>query len=210
MRRHNQRLYRTARSILHHDADAEEAVQDAYLRAFTHQHDHLGRASLSTWLTRIVINEALGRLRRRRTVESLDELTEAATLEAMMGDSFPARRSEGGPEETVARAEMRSIIERAIDELPTAFRVVVVLRAVEQLSTEEAAQILGLPAATVRSRFHRGRQRLRHTLSRQVSSILPEIFAFDGKRCDRIIAAVLARLARRPQPIVKPNQENEP
>lgn len=209
MRRYNRRLFRTARSILRHDAEAEDAVQEAYLRAFTHRDDYRGIASLGTWLTRIVINEALTRLRRRRTVESLDELVEAMMPETTMVEPFPTT-DEPNPEEIVARTETRRIVERAIDELPAAFRIVFVLRAVEQMSTEETAQALDIPAATVRSRFHRGRQRLRHSLSRHMSSVLPEVFAFDGERCDRIIAAVLARLAVRPQPIVDHNQEKEP
>lgn len=194
MRQYNRRLFRTARSILRNDADAEEAVQEAYLRAFTHLAEHAGTASLGTWLTRILINEALGRLRRQRTVESLDELAETAALEATMMDSPEHLEPEQSPEDLAAGTEMRRLIEQAIDKLPPTFRVVFMLRAVEQMSTDETAQVLGIPPETVRSRFHRGKQQLRSSLSRHFSSALPDAFAFDGERCDRVVAAVLARI----------------
>ncbi len=210
MRRHNRRLYRTARAILRDGAEAEDVVQEAYLRAFSHLDEYAGAASLSTWLTRIVVNEALGRLRRTNSVESLEELAETARLESMMTDSFPARDAEDSPENRAAWAEMRRLVEQAIDELPAAFRVVFVLRAVEQMSTEETAESLGIPAETVRSRFHRGRGRLRQALSERVLSALPESFAFDGERCDRMVAAVLARLAGPRPPLPHSSKESEP
>ncbi len=194
MRSHNRRLYRTARGILGDDAEAEEAVQEAYLRAFVGLDAHLGAASLTTWLTRIVVNEALGRLRRRRPAASLDAMTATAVQETMMANRFPPRDA-ATPEDAAARAELRRGLERAIDALPPEFRTVFMMRAVEQMSTDETAEALGIPPETVRSRYHRGRGRLRRALTRQLAAALPDAFAFDGARCDRIVAAVLAAAA---------------
>ena len=192
MRRHNRLLFRTARSILKSDAETEDALQEAYLRAWHALGSFRAEAKLSTWLVRIVVNEALGRLRRRSAqVIPLDTALDAEGLhvEAWMEDD-PDRQ----PERIAMRGEIRRLMEARIDLLPDAFRSVFMLRAVEELSVEEVAQALDLPEATVRTRFFRARGLLREGLSRDVDLALGDAFSFDGDRCDRIVASVLARL----------------
>ena len=193
MRRHNQLLYRTARSILKSDDETEDALQEAYLQAWRAIGSFRADARLSTWLVRIVINQALGRLRRRGAqvipLEAAMESNDPDTREALEDD--PDR----GPERAAMRAELRRLIEDRIDRLPDAFRVVFVLRAVEEMSVEEVAVALEMPEATVRTRFFRARSLLREGLSCDVDVALDDAFAFAGARCDRIVAGVLARLA---------------
>ncbi|NRF71291.1 RNA polymerase sigma factor [Aquincola sp. S2] len=193
MRRHNRLLFRTARSILKNDAEAEDALQEAYLRAWRALATYRCESKLSTWLVRIVINEALGRLRRRSSAQviPLDTAMESAdpdTQQSMQDD--PAQR----PEHVAMRTQIRRLIEARIDRLPEAFRTVFMLRAVEELSVEEVSTALQLPEATVRTRYFRARGLLREGLSRDVDLAISEAFSFDGARCDRIVAAVLARL----------------
>lgn len=194
MRRHNQTLYRTARSILKDDAEAEDAVQEAYLSACRAIGGFREQARLSTWLVRIVVNEALGRLRkRRRSAEIIrfggDSQSSEQGSEVDMNQAAPEQ-----PDQGALRAEVRRLLEAKIDELPDAFRAVFVLRAIEELSVEEAALALDIPEATVRSRFFRARGLLRESLAREIDFALEDVFAFAGGRCDRIVAAVLARL----------------
>lgn len=189
MRRNNQRLYRLARGILRDDAEAEEVVQESYVRAFTHLDGFKGEASLATWLARIVLNEALGRLRRRRPTVDIDDITE--TLAA--GEHGTAA-AEPSPEQAMARLEVRRAIEKAVDELPAAFRSVFMLRAIEQMSTEETASCLGIPGETVKTRLHRANKQLRQALTTQFGAVLDGAFPFLGARCDRLIATVLERL----------------
>ncbi len=194
MRRHNQILYRTARSILKDDAEAEDAVQDAYLRAYRAIGEFRGDAKLSTWLVRIVANEAIGRLRKnRRSAEiiQLDDEIESVNegAEESMHVKAPDR-----PEDAALRAETRHLLETKIDGLPDAFRAVFVLRALEELSVEETAAALEIPEATVRTRFFRARSLLREALSKEIDLAYGDAFSFDGARCDRIVAAVLAKL----------------
>lgn len=198
MRRHNQRLFRTARSILHDDAEAQDAVQDAWLHAWRAIGQYRGEASLATWLTRIVVNEAIARARkagRRAQVTPLygDDLPRPLPLpesgEAPMDTGEPDT-----PERGAMRQEARALLEQALDLLPEAFRTVFMLRAVEEMSGEEVAACLGIPEATVRSRFFRARAMLRAALEREFDYALEEAFGFAGERCDRIVAAVLARL----------------
>lgn len=192
MRRHNRLLFRTARSILRSDADTEDALQEAYLRAWHALKSFRAEARLSTWLVRIVVNEALGRLRRRSAVViPLDTTLDDPVLDAEDGMHDDPDRQ---PERIAMRAEMRRLMEARIDRLPEAFRSVFVLRAVEELSVEEVAAALDLPEATVRTRFFRARGLLREGLSRDVDLALGDAFSFAGERCDRIVAAVLARL----------------
>lgn len=192
MRRHNRLLFRTARSILKSDAEAEDALQEAYLRAWRSLGSFRSEARLSTWLVRIVINESLGRLRRRSAqVIPLDvamESTDPDMQDSMHDD--PELR----PDAAAMRAEVRSLLEARIDTLPEAFRTVFMLRAVQELSVEEVATALDLPEATVRTRYFRARGLLREGLSRDVDLAIGDAFSFDGARCDRIVAAVLARL----------------
>ena len=193
MRPHNRLLFRTARSILKDDAEAEDALQDAYLRAWRALRAFRAESKVATWLVRIVINEALGRLRRSGAkVIPLDPAMESSGLdrEASMEDD-PDRR----PEHETLRAEMRRLIEARIDLLPDAFRIVFMLRAVEDLSVEEVAATLQLPESTVRTRFFRARGLLREGLSRDVDLATGDAFAFAGARCDRIVAAVMTKLA---------------
>ena len=192
MRRHNRLLFRTARSILKNDAETEDALQEAYLRAWRALASFRADAKLSTWLVRIVVNEALGRLRRRGAlVIPLDAAVDAddPAPEAWMADD-PDRQ----PDRIAMRGEMRRLMEARIDRLPDAFRSVFMLRAVEELSVEEVALALDLPEATVRTRFFRARGLLREGLSRDVDLAIGDAFAFAGVRCDRIVAQVMARL----------------
>lgn len=193
MRCNNQRLYRLARGILNDEGEAEEAVQEGYLRAFTHLDSFKGEASLATWLARIVVNEALGRRRRQRP--SVD----VADLEHLPadGDSALAAPTATSPEQIAARREIRRTIERAVDALPDPFRFVFVMRAVEQLSTRETARCLGIPEETVKTRLHRANKALREALSDEFAAIWDDAFPFAGARCDLIVARTLAGLARR-------------
>ena len=193
MRRHNRLLFRTARSILKSDAETEDALQESYLRAWRALPAFRADAKLSTWLVRIVINEALGRLRRLGAqVIPLDAALESAdpqTQEAMEDD--PELR----PERVAMRSEVRRLMEARIDLLPEIFRTVFMLRAVEELSVEEVSAALGVPEATVRTRFFRARGLLRESLSGDVDLAIGDAFSFAGARCDRIVAGVLASLA---------------
>ena len=194
MRRHNRLLFRTARSILKSDAEAEDALQDAYLRAWRALANFRGDAMLSTWLVRIVMNEALGRMRRRGAlVIPLDTATDSteAAWEGSMEDDPDLR-----PERSAMRAQMRRLMEARIDLLPDSYRSVFMLRAVEEMSVEEVAAALDIPQATVRTRFFRARGLLREGLSRDADVAIGDAFSFAGERCDRIVATVLARLAR--------------
>lgn len=194
MRRHNRLLFRTARSILKSDAEAEDALQESYLRAWRALGSFRSDARLSTWLVRIVINEALGRLRRRGAeVFSLDATAdpEGPSMEDVM-EGNPDER----PDRAAMRAELRHCMESRIDALPEAFRTVFMLRAVEELSVEEVAAALGLPDATVRTRFFRARGLLREALASDVDRALGDAFSFDGARCDRIVAGVMTKLGQ--------------
>ncbi len=191
MRRHNRLLFRTARSILKTDSETEDALQEAYLRAWRAISAFRADSKLSTWLVRIVINQALGRLRRSGSqVLAFPPAieTDGSSPEDDMEDD-PDRR----PEPLAMRAEMRRLMEARIDMLPEAFRTVFMLRAVEELSVEEVATMLKLPEATVRSRFFRARGLLREGLSSDVDLAIGDAFSFDGARCDRIVARVLAK-----------------
>lgn len=192
MRRNNQLLFRTARSILKNDEEAEDAVQEAYLHAYRALGGFRADAKLSTWLVRIVANEALGRLRRRGAdVIPLDTVTDAATAQM---ETFMDQDPNVQPDRAVERAEVRKLIEARIDMLPEAFRPVFMLRAVQEFTVEETAAALGIPEATVRTRFFRARSLMREGLSRDLDLAYEEVFAFAGERCDRIVARVMARL----------------
>ena len=195
MRRHNRTLFRTARSILKDDAEAEDAVQDAYLLAYRAMAGFRGSAKLSTWLVRIVANEALGRLRKRGRTAQVVFLDGQAMPDAEDDEAGQARAASERPDALADRAQMRRLLERAIDALPDAYRAVFVLRAVEEMSVEEAAACLDIPEATVRTRFFRARSLLREALARELDVATGEAFTFDGERCDRVVAQVLARLA---------------
>jgi RNA polymerase sigma-70 factor, ECF subfamily len=192
MRRYNGRLFRVARAILNDDRDAEDALQDAYLDAFRHIGDFRGDAQLSTWLTRIVVNQALMRLRRQKRDRVVLPFTgrdgDGNELEIQVADQKAESASEG-----LLRAELRRLLERRIDELPVSFRAVFVMREVEDMTVQETAESLSIPAATVRSRLFRARALLREALARDVDTATLNVFGFAGARCDRVVAAVLAR-----------------
>jgi len=192
MRQHNQRLFRVARSILRDDADAEDALQDAYVQAYRKLDDFRGAAELSTWLTRIVINQALMRVRARRRDTVVVPFGEGRDTGAAALDV--ADETAESPSEAAIRGEVRRVIERRIDELPDAFRTVFVMREVEEMTARETADALGIPEATVRTRHFRARALLREALDRDVDAARGGVYGFDGARCDRIVAAVLARL----------------
>ena len=186
MRQNNRRLYRLARSIVRDESEAEDVVQETYVRALAHLDEFRGEASLTTWLARIAANEALGRMRRRRPTVDLAQAENVVAL--------PGVGAMVNPENVAARREIRHIIERAVDALPANFRTVFMLRAVEQMSIDETASLLGIPAETVKTRFHRANRQLRQALSDEFASILDDAFPFAGARCDALMGRVLARL----------------
>lgn len=193
MRKYNRRLYRVARSILRDDAEAEDALQDAYLLAYRALPAFRGESALSTWLTRIVMNAALA---RHRKAGRLAEVIALGADIAMDNDSDAEQPQDAAaqPEHGALRAEARRLIEARIDALPEAFRTVFMLRALEELNVEETAAALGIPEATVRSRYFRARALLRAGLASEIEGAFEDAFGFDGARCDRIVAGVLRRL----------------
>jgi len=193
MRRHNRTLFRTARAILRDDAEAEDALQEAYLQAYRALPGFRAEARFSTWMVRIVANEALERLRketRRAQIVPMQSADATPGLEELADTAMNHQR----PEPSAERAEMRRLLETQIDALPDAYRTVFMLRAVEELSVEEVAAVLEMPEATVRTRFFRARSLLREALAQRIDLAYADAFAFAGARCDRIVAAVLARL----------------
>jgi RNA polymerase sigma-70 factor (ECF subfamily) len=194
MRRYNQLLYRTARSIVRDDSEAEDVLQDAYLQAYRAIGQFRGDAKLSTWLTRIVVNAAIARSRKSaRQAEVMQLHVDAESNNDLTEVNMNAGVTES-PENGAIRAQARQILEKSIDALPDVFRTVFVLRAVEEMSGEEVAACLEIPEATVRSRFFRARSLLRASLSREFDFAIEQAFSFDGARCDRIVEGVLARL----------------
>lgn len=201
IRRHNGRLFRIARSILKNDAEAEDAVQDAYVRAFINFADLRDVTRLSSWLGRITANEALGRLRGRRRTVTLDEIADRDPRDDEISAAGAGLMPRQDPETAVTHKEVSAILESAIDRLPTHFRMVLVACAIEQMSIEEAASCFELPPNTIKTRLHRARRLLRKALGAEFVAVLPDVFAFAGARCDRITARVLTRMAsisRRP------------
>lgn len=199
MRRFNRVLYRTARSIVKNDAEAEDVLQESYLRAFQALPGFRGESSLATWLTRIVINEGTARTRksaRRAEIIDISGDIQWDDVERHQVES-EARMDQAKveqPDEAALRAETRQLIEAKIDDLPDIFRTVFMLRGLEEMSVDETAACLGIPEATVRSRYFRARGMLREALSREIDHGMESAFSFDGARCDRIVANTLARL----------------
>jgi RNA polymerase sigma-70 factor, ECF subfamily len=186
MRRHNVRVFRAARAITGNDHEAEDVMQDAYVRAFEHLGDFRGSARFSTWLTRIAVHEALARVRRVRRFDPLDSHSDELS---MNGSSTPS------PEEQASDIEMRRVLGSAIDVLPVDFRVVFVLRIVEGMSGAETADCLGIPEETVKTRLHRARLRLQHMLVDALEPARDPAYAFHLTRCDRVVFGVLRRIA---------------
>jgi len=193
MRRHNRALFRTARAILRDDAEAEDALQEAYLQAYRAMGTYRGEARISTWLARVVANEALMRLRKQVRRSAIVPLQPGVAVEEI--NQIAEGSMDKGPESSARRAEMRQLLEERIDALPGAYRGVFMLRAVEEYSVEETAAILQIPEATVRSRFFRARSLLREGLAAEVDLACGDAFGFAGERCDRVVARVMERLA---------------
>ena len=187
MRRHNPRVYRSIRSILRDEAEAEDAMQQAYLHAFSHLAEFEGASALSTWLVRIAINEALGRLRGRGRLVPVEIVPEEA-----VGGAAPRT-----PEDEAAAWEAMALLEKAIDRLPVTYRTVYMLREVEQLSTAETAQALDVTEEAVKVRLHRARLALRDLVAREVGEVAQAAFPFLAPRCDRVVAAVMDAIAGR-------------
>ena len=188
MRRYNERVYRAARSIVRDEHEAEDVMQQVYVNAFTHLRQFTGAARFSTWLTRIAVNEALARVRRKGRFEAFDE--QGSKIEP-----FATHHPEDDPERQAFAHELRGLLEKAIDSLPNGMREVFVLREVEGLSTLEVAQCLDVSEDVVKTRLSRGRAVLRHLLMEQAGAAAPEAFRFYRPRCDRIVAAVLSTIA---------------
>jgi RNA polymerase sigma-70 factor (ECF subfamily) len=184
MRRHNQRVFRAARAILKDEAEAEDAMQQAYVSAFTHLSEFGGRARFSTWLIRIAVYEALGRLRRAKRTASLDDVE-------VEEEPMATTRN---PEDAASDRELRVLLDEAVDALPLGFRTVFVMRAVEEVSAVDTAEVLGIPEETVRTRLHRARGLLREQLAKKLEAAAPQTYTFHLSRCDRVVAAVLARI----------------
>jgi RNA polymerase sigma-70 factor, ECF subfamily len=187
MRRYNERVYRAARAIVRDDLEAEDVMQQAYVNAFTHLRQFNGSARFSTWLTRIVINESLARVRRQGRYEAFDD--ELSNVEPFM-----SRNPSENPERQAFTSELRELLEWAIDTLPDGMREVFMLRDVEGLSTSEVAECLGVTEDVVKTRLSRGRAALRSVMLERTGATTPEAFRFYRPRCDRVVAHVLARI----------------
>jgi RNA polymerase sigma-70 factor (ECF subfamily) len=191
MQGNNRRLYRLARGMLRNDGEAEDVVQETYVRAFTHLESFRGDSSLSTWLARIAMNEALGRLRRQRPGVEWSSLP-SGTREAEI-IQFPLASADD-PEKSMAQREIQLVVEHAIDELPEAFRLVFITRVIEGMNVEETAELLGLKPETVKTRLHRARNMLRDNVEKKIGPVVMDAFPFAGRRCERLTDAVLKRL----------------
>jgi RNA polymerase sigma-70 factor, ECF subfamily len=189
MRRYNQRLYRVARAILRDDAEAEDVMQDAYVRAYQHLDQFEGRALFSTWLTRIAVHEALARLRSRNRTGQLEQTEDDGEFRMDVLEISP------DPEQNASRAELGHLLEEAVLRLPEQYRAVVMLRDIEELSTTETAAALDLTEPNVKVRLHRGRAMARGWLFDKIGANAKTAFPFMGMRCDRVVQGVLARLA---------------
>lgn len=191
MRRHNRRLYRMARAVLRDPTEAEDALQDAYLRVWRCIGQFRGEAALSTWIARLLLNECASRLRRSARRQNVIPMASAIPQGEV--DAVADTNAEL-PEQTLARLEARALIERKLDELPERFRLVFLLRSVEELDVDTVAELLDIPAATVRSRHFRAKAMLRELLARTLDVAEREVFEFGGEHCDRLVARVMARL----------------
>jgi RNA polymerase sigma-70 factor, ECF subfamily len=191
VQRHNQRLYRIARSVLRNSVEAEDAVQEAYLAAFSHLASYRGESTLATWLSRIVMNEALGRLRRKPRPSDFAPLEAVPEAEIIQ---FPSSAPLDDPERSMAQRQILQLVETATDALPEVYRVVFVIRVIEGMSVEDTAHLLGIKPETVKTRLHRARQLVRDQLNKQIGPVLMDAFPFAGRRCERLTVSVLKRL----------------
>jgi len=188
----NRRLYRLARGILRNDSEAEDVVQETYVRAFAQLANFRGESSLATWLSRIAMNEALGRVRSRKPTVDVAELGETR-LEAQI-IPFPLSSPSSDPEQSMAQREIQRVVEHAIDELPEPFRMVFITRVMEGMNVEETAELLSLKPETVKTRLHRARTMLRENVEKKIGPVLLDAFPFAGKRCEGLTDTVLQRL----------------
>jgi RNA polymerase sigma factor (sigma-70 family) len=191
MRRYNRRLYRLARATLRDRTEAEDALQDAYLSAFRSMASFRGDASLGTWLSRLVLNECFARMRRNVRRENVIPMVSASRH--VESTQMIVDQSDS-PDSALGRAQIRDLLERKVDELPENYRIVFVLRSVEELSVDETAEALGIPEETVRSRHFRAKNLLRESLARELDLAERDLFEFGGDHCDRVVAAVLRRI----------------
>lgn len=196
IQRYNRQLFRIARGVVRDDDEAEDVVQDAWVRAFTRLESFRGEAAFSTWLTRIALNEALGRLRRRRPAAPLADIESLAGAQGGRIIMFPLSPLPADPESETGRRQLRRLIEKAVDELPDSFRMVFILRDVEGLSTGETATVLAIRPETVKTRLYRARRLMRRSLERRLAPRFAELFPFAGERCaamaDRVVASLQA------------------
>ncbi|PYV53441.1 MAG: RNA polymerase sigma factor [Acidobacteria bacterium] len=192
MRRYNQRLYRVARAILRDDSEAEDVMQDAYVRAYQHLAQFAGRSRFATWLTRIAIHEALARSQRRRLTEQFDA---SARSEGTVDGEAEVVANALNPEEQLSVSELGRALEDAILSIPEQYRLVLMMRDVEQLNTQETAAALDLTEENVKVRLHRARAMVRKNLFAQAGAEAPAAFGFMGPRCDRVVARVMERVS---------------
>jgi RNA polymerase sigma-70 factor, ECF subfamily len=192
MRRHNQRLYRVARAILRNDGEAEDVMQDAYVRAYEHLDQFAGRAKFSTWLTRIAVHEALARQHRGDRYQVLEPISER---EGDPMDRFASLAL--NPEQQASNLEVRRLLEEAVEKLPDAYRTIFVLRDVEEMSTSDAADVLDISEENVKVRLHRARALLRKSLYARAGMERKEAFNFHAERCDRVVKNVFERIQKR-------------
>jgi len=188
MRRYNQRLYRVAHSILRNDGEAEDVMQDAYVRAYQHLHQFEGRAKFSTWLTRIAVHEALARAHRRNRIQELD-------AEPYGGYMNPLPATTPDPEQQASDRELVALLQDAVLALPDNYRSVLMMRDIEEMSTTDTAQALDLTEENVKVRLHRARALLRRELFARAGAQRGNAFPFMGPRCDHMVETVMRRIA---------------
>jgi RNA polymerase sigma-70 factor, ECF subfamily len=189
MRRHNQKLYRVVRAVLKDEHEVEDVMQQAYVNAFLHLHQFEERSQFSTWLTRIALNEAFGRRRRMRLVDSIP------ADEDGRAESHAIASTQADPERQAYAQELRDLLEEAIDALPEGYRLVFMLRVVEGLSTSETGEGLGLGLEVIKTRLHRARAMLRRSVTARLGDVAPGVFRFHAPRCDRVVNGVFSRIA---------------
>ncbi len=193
MRRHNARLYRTARAIVRDDLEAEDVMQEAYVRAWAHLAQFDGKARFSTWLTKIAVHEAFARVRHRQRLTLVEDMPVSSEEDDVMSAFVSAPR---GPEQEASAQQMRRLLEASVEALAEPYRAVFVLRDVNEMSTAEAAECLGITEEAVKTRLHRARALLRKELFARAGAAAAEVFSFHASRCDRVVAAVMERIAR--------------
>lgn len=189
MRRYNQRLYRVTRSILRDDREAEDVMQDAYVRAYAHLDQYRGEARFSTWLTKIGVYEAMARARKRDRFVGLDDSAAGRPMESIA-------RSAASPEDDASNAELGAVLHAAVEALPESHRTVFVLRELEGLDTAETAECLDISPESVRVRLHRARALLRRGVDRRIGAQTRNLYAFHLRRCDRVVAGAFEKIER--------------